>query len=411
MYYLENFFSIVLINEKNLIFFMVPDSVDYPRIGASKTFSVADGSSVKSRRENDEWGTFDEDWGFRIHDIPKEFRTEKKFENFILAKNEEREHKISLKSKPYNIVIEPTNVCNLQCPLCSTGVGAKTRDKGILDLESFKKIILQIEDCCLQLSLQNWGEATLVKELPEMIKFASEKKIFCRLSTNFSVDYSKEFLEKLIKSGLGILVIDLDGTTQEIYEKYRKNGRLDVVIKNIKNIIKLKNQFNIKFPIIQTRMLVMKHNEHQIDEFKKISKDLGVDEIELGNIQLNPNSAKDEWLPNNPEFVYPTYRGDAEINPCHWPWSGLTINWDGGVSPCCVIDDQDTDFGNIFKNELLDIWNNEFYISARSEFSNDKKITKNTICNICKNDTHNPKLFRIGDSFSITTKKQVEIRK
>ena len=48
------------------------------RLGASKTFSVADGVSIKARRENDEWGQFDEDWGFRIHDVPIEFRTELK---------------------------------------------------------------------------------------------------------------------------------------------------------------------------------------------------------------------------------------------------------------------------------------------------------------------------------------------
>ena len=390
---------------------MAPEVVDVTKLGGSKTFSVSDSINVKSRREKDQWGIFDEDWGFRIHDIPEEFRSEKKFENFKMAKEEERVHEIFLKSKPYNIVIEPTNVCNLQCPLCSTGIGAKTRTKGILNLQNFRKMIEQIKDTCLQLSLQNWGEATLVNELPEMIKYAAENKIFTRLSTNFSINYKNNYIDKLAKSGLGRIVIDLDGTTQEIYEKYRKNGNLDTVLKNTKELIKIKKENNLKFPIIQTRMLVMKHNEHQIDEFKKISKQLEVDEMELGNIQLNPSTAKEEWLPNNPEFVYATYLREEKIQPCHWPWSGLTINWDGGVSPCCIIDDQDTDFGNIFEDKLEKIWNNEYYVSSRSVFSNNKQLTKNTICNICKNDTHNPKLFRVGDTFSITTKSDVEFRK
>jgi radical SAM protein with 4Fe4S-binding SPASM domain len=391
---------------------MAPDMVDaHSALGGSQTFSVADSVSVKSRREADEWGVFDEDWGFRIHDIPEKFRTNKKFENFVLAKNEEKEHKIKLESKPYNIVIEPTNVCNLQCPLCSTGIGAKTRTKGTLDLENFKKMIDQIEDCCLELSLQNWGEATLVKKLPEMIKYAADKKIFTRLSTNFSIKYKEGYIENLAKSGLGRIVIDVDGTTQDVYEKYRKNGNLETVLKNTKEIIKIKKENNLTFPIIQTRMLVMKHNEHQIAEFKKISEELQVDEMELGNIQLNPNTAGDNWLPDNKEFVYASYRGEREIQPCHWPWSGLTINWDGGVSPCCIIDDQNTDFGNIFEDKLFKIWNNEYYVSARSQFSKEKNISKNTICNTCKNDTHNPKLFRIGDTFSITTKPDVEFSK
>ena len=39
------------------------------------------------KRKNDDWGQFDEDWSFSVHEIPPEFRTSKKYENFILAKN------------------------------------------------------------------------------------------------------------------------------------------------------------------------------------------------------------------------------------------------------------------------------------------------------------------------------------
>ena len=389
----------------------MPDLVDAPvKSGGSKTFSVADGVSIKARRENDDWGVFDEDWGFRIHDVPKEFRTEKKYQNFVLANKEEREHKLILKSHPFNIVIEPTNVCNLQCPLCSTGVDAKTRKKGVLDLENFKNLINQIKETCLQLALQNWGEPTLVKELPEMIKYASDNGIYTRLSTNFSIKYKDGYIEELMTSGLGILVIDLDGTTQEIYEKYRKNGNLETVLRNTRQVVKIKQEKKLKFPIIQTRMLVMKQNENQIEDFRELSKQLKVDEMELDNIQLNPNTAAKEWLPKNKKFVYETYLKQKKPSPCHWPWSGLTINWDGGVSPCCIVDDQNSDFGNVFEEGMMGLWNNEFYVSSRSEFSQTKNMTKLTICNICKNDTHNPNLFRVGDTFSITMNPKTELR-
>ena len=378
------------------------------RLGASKTFSVADGVSIKSRRNHDDWGQFDEDWGFRIHDVPGEFRTQLKKENYDLAKKEENEKKLVLKSMPYNIVIEPTNSCNLQCPLCSTGIGAQTRKKGILEFENFKKLVDELKDTVLQLSLQNWGEATLVKDLPKMIKYAADNGIFTRLSTNFSVKYNDHFFKELMTSGLGILVIDLDGTDQITYEKYRKNGNLELVLENTKKAVEFKKENSLKFPIIQARMLVMKHNEHQIEEFRKISKELNVDEIELGNIQVNPNTAK-HWLPSNQEFVYETYLKERKVTPCHWPWSGLTINWDGGVSPCCVIDDEKSDFGDIFEQGIKKLWNNEYYVSARSVFSKEKNNSKSTICDICKNDTHNPNLFRIGNTFSITSNKNVQV--
>ncbi len=386
------------------------DTVKDPLLGTAKTFSVADGISIKSRRENDKWGTYDEDWGFRIHDIPIEFRNDKKYANFVLAKKEEAEKKLILESKPYNVVIEPTNICNLQCPLCSTGIGAETRKKGILDFTTFKNFIDQLSDSILLLSLQNWGEPTLVDELPKMIKYAAEKNIFVRLSTNFSIKYKDDYLEKLMSSGLGILVMDLDGTTQEIYEKYRKNGDLNLVISNIKKAVQIKKDQNLKFPILQTRMIVMNQNEHQIDDFFKLSKELNVDEMEISNVQLNPNVAK-KWLPKNKKYVYESYLDvEQKISPCHWPWSGFTINWDGGITPCCIIDDQNSDFGNVLETPISEVWNNEFYVSARSEFSNSKDITKFTICNMCKNDTHNPNLHRIGDTFSITMNPNTSFR-
>ena len=364
--------------------------------------SACDDITIKAKKNDDEWEDFDEGWGFYLPDVPNKFRTKIKHENYLLARKEEEEKKTVLKSKPYIMVIEPTNICNLQCPLCSTGVGGQSRDKGSLNFENFKKLIDEAGDYLLKLALQNWGEPTLVKDLPKMIRYAADKGIFVTISSNFSIDYKDEYLEEFIKSGLGLLKIDIDGTTEEIYQKYRISGKLKTVIENTKRVVEIKKKHNLKYPIIQSKMLVMKHNEHQIEDFKKLSKTLDVDEIELGNIQLDPKAGKD-WLPTNKKFIYETYLQDTEIQPCHWPWSGFVVNWDGGVTPCCIVDDSGADFGNIFKEGLMGVWNNEYYISARSEFSDKKEISKFTICNVCKNDTHNPKLFRVGDTFSITT--------
>ena len=108
-------------------------------LGGSKRFSVADEQFVRAEKTNQEWGKFDEDWGFRIYDVPKEFRSKSKIENFNLAKKEESDRKLILESMPYQIDFEPTNICNLRCPLCSTGLDAETRQKGVLDFIKFKK--------------------------------------------------------------------------------------------------------------------------------------------------------------------------------------------------------------------------------------------------------------------------------
>lgn len=387
------------------------DKKEEKKTRGSKRYSVSDGVAISAKREKDDWGEFDEDWAFVISDVPLEFRTEKKYKNFILSKQEEEEKKLVLESKPYSIVIEPTNNCNLHCPLCSTGVGGETRKKGVQKLSQFKKLIDEIKDTTLVIFLQNWGESTMVKDFPQMVNYAHKAGLYLWVSTNFSVDYSDQYFSDLMNSGIGRLTMDIDGTTQEVYEKYRVGGSLDLVLKNIRKAVKFKKDHNLKYPMLQARMLVMKHNEHQIEDFKELAKELGVDEMELGNIQLNPNTAAEKWLPENKQYVYQTYVDERRTDPCHWPWSSMVINWDGGVSPCCIVDDSFSDFGNVLDNGFDGVWNNEYYVSARSEFSNTKNMTKSTICNVCKNDTHNPNLLRVGDSFSITLNKNVQFKK
>ncbi len=341
--------------------------------------------------------------GKYISHVPDNFFTKKKIENFLLARKEEEEKKLVLQSKPYKIIIEPTNSCNLGCPLCPTGINAKTREKGLLKLDEFKKLIDQVKETAIEIYLQNWGEATLVKNLPEMINYASSNGIWVYLSTNFSINYKNNLIERIVKSGLGVLHIDLDGVTQEVYEKYRIKGNLKTVIDNLKYAIKYKKENKLEFPSIKTEMIVLSSNEHQIQDFIDLSKSLGVDEYELHNPQVNPSSKESlNWLPKeNKKYIYKTYRGTKKIEPCHWPWSGIVLNWDGGISACCIVDDPKSDFGDFKKSSLETIWNNDSYISARAEFGDQSKIKKQTICNICKNDTHNPLLKRNGTSFSI----------
>ena len=179
--------------------------------GGSKRISVADDVRIKAKRVNDDWGVFDQEQGFHLYDVPNDFRTESKVENYKLSLKEEKQQKLILTSKPYHIDLEPTNICNLRCPLCSTGVDVETRKKGTLTFEKFKHLIDQSKDTILHLSLQNWGEATLVKDLPKMIKYASENGVYTRLSTNFSIKYndSSLFFSKAIISAIFLFLYQL----------------------------------------------------------------------------------------------------------------------------------------------------------------------------------------------------------
>ena len=64
------------------------------------------------------------------------------------------------------------------------------------------------------------------------------------LSTNGHF-LSEENSEKLVLSGLNKLIVSLDGMDQETYSAYRKNGKIDIVKKGIRNISDAKNKSQI----------------------------------------------------------------------------------------------------------------------------------------------------------------------
>ncbi len=333
----------------------------------------------------------------------------KKIKNFLIACIEEENYVTKLESLPYKLIIDPTNACNLGCPLCPTGLKKSSRKKGILKFDQFKKIIDQVKDHCIEVHLYNWGEPTLNKNLIQMLEYCDQNHIWTRISSNLSLSYKENYLEDLLRSGLSLLHVDVDGLDQEVYSKYRRKGNIDLVLNNIKKIKELKEKLNLKTPVLELAMLAMSQNEHQHSKFLEMKEELGAQEMKIDKIQHNPNM-DEKWLPKNKDLVYRTYEEglansnsakDNETKQCHWPWSGMVINWDGSINPCCIIDDPNSDFDNAFNGKIKDFWNSEEYISSRSEFGDKSEITKNTICNVCKNQTHSKRLNRVSKSFAI----------
>jgi radical SAM protein with 4Fe4S-binding SPASM domain len=62
----------------------------------------------------------------------------------------------------------------------------------------------------------------------------------------------------------------------------------------------------------------------------------------------------------------------------------MTVNPRGEVSPCCVVYEESSDFGNLVREGLSEVWNNEHYRASRALFSRKACDTElQTICHRC----------------------------
>ena len=62
---------------------------------------------------------------------------------------------------------------------------------------------------------------------------------------------TKEQLEALVKYEFRGLVVSIDGGSEEVYKRYRRNGSFKTVLDNIKSLIAYKKQYNSMYPIIR----------------------------------------------------------------------------------------------------------------------------------------------------------------
>ncbi len=290
---------------------------------------------------------------------------------------------------PLSISVEPTATCNLHCPECPSGTGELKRFKGNIEFPLYQKIIDEFAPYLLNLIFYFQGEPFLNKDIFKMFEYASlKKKIFTSTSTNAHF-FDSESAKKTVKSGLDKLIISIDGTTQEVYEKYRKGGDLETAIQGIKNIVFWREKLKSKTPYIVIQFIVFRFNEHQIPDIKKLSKELKVDKLELKSAQIYDYKNAGSLIPSVPKYSRYEKNTDGEYqiksklkNRCKRLWESAVITNSGDVLPCCFDKDADYDFGNMNELNFSEINNNSESINFRKKLLTDRKQI-----DICRNCT------------------------
>ena len=292
---------------------------------------------------------------------------------------------------PISIAVEPTTSCNLRCPECPSGLRNFTRPTGMLQKDFFQKLIFELHHKTLYLTFYFQGEPYLNPAFLDMVKLASEKKIYTATSTNAHY-LSVENAEKTVKSGLDRLIISIDGTTQETYQQYRIGGSLNKVIQGTKNLVKAKKDLKSSTPHIIFQFLVVKPNEHQTDEVLKLAKELGVDEVKFKTAQVYDYEKGNPLIPDNPKYSRYQKLADGNyyiknklLNHCWKLWHSCVITWDGKVVPCCFDKDARHQLGDLQQIDFKQIWQSEAYNRFRRAVLKSRKEID--ICSNCSEGT------------------------
>jgi radical SAM protein with 4Fe4S-binding SPASM domain len=220
---------------------------------------------------------------------------------------------------PLHLDIEATCLCNLHCPFCATSY-EPISGKGFMSFDTFKKIIDEGAEhglCAIKLNSGGRGEPLLNKSLPEMVAYAKSKGIMDTYFNTNATLLTRDVGEKLIRAGLDRISISLEGTTAEVYERYRVGASFEKVLENIKNFIKLRNELGVEKPLVRIQAVALPELQPNLEEYAKFWEKIA---DEVGYIDFK------DYSHIKRELIYDW--------ACPYLWQRMMVSWDGTISVC-----------------------------------------------------------------------------
>jgi wyosine [tRNA(Phe)-imidazoG37] synthetase (radical SAM superfamily) len=199
---------------------------------------------------------------------------------------------------PSIVWIEPTCVCNIDCPQrCGCGTPKilsqkSRRSKLKMSLDEFKSVIGMLGKDTRTVGFVNYGEQFLHPDFITMIKHARfmlpDTLIFS--DSNGTLLNDDTLLQGLAESGLDELRLSVDGCDQKSYEVYRRGGNFDDIMEAVRKLSSIRK----RKPKILWQYILFFWNDSrkQIAQALSLAKDIHVDKFafQLSSIPLSNSS-------------------------------------------------------------------------------------------------------------------------
>src|ERR1700733_12713113 len=336
--------------------------------------------------------------------------------NLFLARYHFRARSRSLLSRPFGLVIDPSNVCQLACPGCVHSTGSEALQlfdwpKGTLSENRLSALLKRYGPYAIGTLFYNYGEPLLNLNTPKLIRMAKAWLMETAISTTLSV--RKFDAEGYVESGLDFMGLSIDGATQPVYQRFRRNGDLQLVLENLRKLVEAKRRLGKRYPVLAWNFLAFEHNAHEIPLAARMARRLGVNtfrvvqpfDVSWDDAEIRPARLKAgvfgvrhlDWLSLTnrstnwnpfPDSVDSGAILEAYENPwkeqagddsppslghtCHWLYKNMVMDATGRITPCCGAPRPDINlvFG-AFNGNGGDPFDSEKYRQARAWFSGD----------------------------------------
>jgi len=352
--------------------------------------------------------------------------TENQKVNSELNIKESEQGKQILTSCPRRLVLELTNACNLNCIMC--GRNAATFKPVFFSMDMFYSLE-PLLDTVEEVTLMGWGEPTIhphFKEMLEVINRHSARKYFC--SNGMSLNKIKN---AIFDYNVDVFAVSLDGATDETNNRIRRGSDIAFITEQLKDIVRIKRERNLKYPWVNFVFCAMKSNLHELPDLVRLAADIGIEEVKVVYLTVFDNQMLHETLWDCQEEVRKVFdeavkvaddygivmklpyiqgedvAGDKSHKECFDVWRDFFLGSDGYVRPCMSTPVKFFKYDS--NKSFMEMWNNETYQKYRRIVNDEAKMDlpckecyQSSFCNWNKRAS----FIRMDNAFSPTWVKE-----
>lgn len=263
---------------------------------------------------------------------------------------------------PIKLDIENVSRCNFACTMCQVSDWPKRQRAQDMSFDAFKRLIDE-QYGLVEIKIQGMGEPLLQGgEFFRMIRYARSRRIWVRTTTNASLLHLNDNYRKLIDAGVNDVQVSFDGADKATYEKIRRGGKFEQVMRNCR----LLNDYCAQTGGVTPQMWVVVQRDN-VDQFFDLidrAHEMGFRRLTFA---LNLNDwGQDHWKAANEAVTVEDsvsldqawqavdrgralgievgfwnntlkYSASSADRLCPWPFERAYVSSDMRIVPCCMI--------------------------------------------------------------------------
>lgn len=335
-----------------------------------------------------------------------------KRENLRLYVEEFQQRRSIVRNMPVHIQIEMTNTCNLRCIMCSSVWSEDAHgEHHYIDSSILQKLYPYYRYAVL-IEPQGNGEPMLHKDFMSNLEEIKKNSAFVIFTTNGTL-LTPEKIRKIVDLRVDTIVFSIDGATKKTYDAIRKGTTFENVIGKIRLLDQTKKEVGRADPHDRpewmVNFVVMQQNYREMPKMLDILHAYGGTFVNFLGLGVYSEEMEKWYKQYQPEdkaliddvnalareygigvFYHPLFYSPSVEKPvinaqesnwlCYRPWKSVFVAWDGATVPCCFWNKNISNWGNLTRQSMEEIWNGEKAQITRSTLRERKYPEECTYC-------------------------------